>query len=98
MPAAALVAPATAAALAGVAHNASAAGHTLYLVSTGGSAAFVPTNQAPAQLHPVSEVMVRTWILSLRRPPRVFSNIRRRMYVGKVGVDGLVAWLSPTSP
>lgn len=98
VPAAALVAPATAAALAGVAHNASAAGHTLYLVSTGGSAAFVPTNQAPAQLHPVSEVMVRTWILSLRRPPRVFSNIRRRMYVGKVGVDGLVAWLSPTSP
>ena len=33
-----------------------------------------------------------------RRPPRGANAIERSMYVGKVGVDGLVTWLSPTSP
>lgn len=98
LPAAALVVAPTASALAGVAHNAAAAGHRLYLVSTGDSQAVVPSREAAAQVHPVSKVVVRTWHSLLLRPPHGADAKERSMYVGRVGADGLVAWLEPASP
>lgn len=96
VPTAALVPAASTRVLAGVASNVARSGRRLYLLSSGANEGAVPTSNPMAR--PVSEILVKTWMTSLVRPPHAVALAVRKMYVGKVGADGLVAWIDPASP
>jgi hypothetical protein len=93
VPAGAMSAAPTSVLLAAAAHNAAAAGRELFVVCIDTALATVPTATGTAAALPISTVAVRTWVGSLSKPPRTAQRTQRSMYVGKVGVDGLVTWV-----
>lgn len=79
--------------LARLAAGAEASRHRLYVVAssvTQPGVAAAP--QSPAAV-PVSDVVVVAWLASLSKPPRHVIAQPRSIYVGRIGLDGLVTWV-----